>query len=93
MAILYPDAGVEFNFETSQLNLRDGNSAVGIVVSDTEQEVAIKSIGGSVAKYRTRDILTRSKLASSSMPTGLQASLHQQDLIDLVAYLAGLQKR
>ena len=93
LAILYPDAGVEFNFETSQLNLRDGNSAVGIVVSDTEQEVAIKSIGGSVAKYRTRDILTRSKLASSSMPTGLQASLHQQDLIDLVAYLAGLQKR
>lgn len=92
-AILYPDAGVEFNFETTLLGLRDGNSAIGIVVSDTDEEVAIKSIGGIVNKYRAADVVRRSKQKTSSMPTGLQGSLRQQDLVDLVEYLAGLQKK
>jgi putative heme-binding domain-containing protein len=91
LAILYPDAGVEFNFETTLLGLRDGNSAIGIVQSDTDQEVAIKSIGGTVSRYRTADIVRRTKQKSSSMPTGLQSGLRQQDLIDLVEYLAGLR--
>lgn len=91
LAVLYPDAGVEFNYETTLLTMRDGNSAIGIVVSDTPDEVAIKAIGGTVTKYRTADIEKRSKQASSSMPSNLQASLRQQDLVDLVEFLAGLR--
>lgn len=91
-AILYPDAGVEFNFETTVLALRDGNSAIGIVVSDTAEEVAIKAIGGIVSRYRKADIVRQGRQKTSSMPAGLQSSLRQRDLIDLVEYLAALQK-
>lgn len=91
LAILYPDAGVEFNFETTLLALRDGNSAIGIVQSDTDQEVAIKSIGGTVSRYPKADIVRRTKQKTSSMPTGLQSGLRQQDLIDLVEYLSTLR--
>ncbi len=93
LAILYPDAGIEFNFETTLLGLRDGNSAIGIVQSDTEQEVAIKTIGGTVSSYRTADIVRREKQKTSSMPTGLQGSLRQQDLVDLVEFLAAQQTK
>lgn len=92
-AVLYPDAGVEFNYETTLLELHDGNSAIGIVVSDTTEEVAIKAIGGAVTKYRVADIRTRNRQKSSSMPGNLQASLRQQDLVDLVEYLTTLRAR
>lgn len=92
LAILYPDAGIEFQFETTLLQLRDGNSAIGILVSETEQELALKRIGGTVAKYRTSEVLSREKQKRSSMPTGLQATLREQALVDLVEYLANLRK-
>lgn len=91
-AVLYPDAGVEFNYETTQLTLRDGNAAIGIVVSDSEAAIAIKSIGGIVTTYPRADVVGRSRQKTSSMPTGLQGSLRQQELVDLVEYLAALQK-
>jgi putative heme-binding domain-containing protein len=92
LAILYPDAGIEFQFETTLLQLKDGNTAIGILVSETEQELALKRIGGTVVKYRTAEVLSREKQKRSSMPTGLQATLREQALVDLVEYLAGLRK-
>ncbi|MBA3937560.1 MAG: c-type cytochrome [Planctomycetes bacterium] len=92
-AVIYPDAGIEFNFETTVLTLKDGNTAIGIVVSDTDQEVALKAIGGIVTKYQTATIAKRTKQKTSSMPTGLQAGMTQQSLVDLIEYLAGLKKK
>lgn len=92
LAILYPDAGIEFQFETTLLQLKDGNTAIGILVSETDQELALKRIGGTVAKYRTAEVLSREKQKRSSMPTGLQTTLREQALVDLVEYLAGLRK-
>jgi putative heme-binding domain-containing protein len=92
-AVLYPDAGIEFNFETTVLTLKDGNSAIGIVVSDTDQEVALKAMGGIVTKYPKAEIASRTKQKTSSMPTGLQRAMTQQGLIDLIEYLASLKKK
>ena len=92
-AVLYPSNGIEFNFETTMLKFADGNSALGIVVSDTEQEVALKAIGGIVTKYKKADITERSKLKTSSMPVGLQSSMSLQELVDLIEYLATLKKK
>ncbi|MBK8098743.1 MAG: c-type cytochrome [Planctomycetes bacterium] len=93
LAILHPDAGVEFNYETTVIGLRDGNSAIGIVVSDTAEEVAIKSIGGVVNRYRAADVVRRSRQKTSSMPTGLQGGLREQELVDLVEYLVALRTK
>jgi putative heme-binding domain-containing protein len=93
LAVVYPDAGVEVNFETTVLAFANGNSAIGIVVSDTADEIAIKSIGGIVSRYRTADVVRRSTQKTSSMPPNLQRNLHQQDLVDLIEYLASLKKR
>lgn len=92
-AVVYPDAGIEFNYETTVLTLKDGNSAIGIVVSDTEAEVALKAPGAIVTKFPKSAIASRAKLKTSLMPTGLQRAMTQQDLIDLIEYLASLKKK
>jgi putative heme-binding domain-containing protein len=92
-AILYPSNGIEHNYATTLLTMKDGNTAIGIVVSDTEQEIALKAIGGLVAKYKTATIASRATMKTSSMPSGLQAQMTQQELVDLVEYLSGLKKK
>lgn len=92
-AILYPSNGIEHNYATTSLQLKDGNSALGIQVSETAEEVALKAIGGIVTKYRKADIAQSAKLKTSSMPSGLQATMTQQELVDLVEYLSTLRKK
>jgi putative heme-binding domain-containing protein len=91
LAVLYPDAGIEFRYESTALRLRDGNTALGIVVSETDTELDLKRIGGTVAKYRKADVLSREQQPRSSMPTGLQTTLREQALVDLVEYLTTLR--
>ncbi len=92
-AVVFPDAGIEFNYETTVLALKDGNAAIGIVVSDTEAEVALKAPGAIVTKFPKSAIASQTKLKTSLMPTGLQRAMSQQDLIDLIEFLASLKKK
>lgn len=92
-AILFPSNGIEHNYATTNLRLKDGNSALGIQVSETEDDLALKAIGGIVTKYKKADIAERTILKTSSMPTGLQAQMTQQELVDLVEYLFSLKKK
>ena len=92
-AVVYPDAGIEFNYETTVLTFKDGNSAIGIVVSDTDAEVALKAPGAIVTKFPKSAIASQTKLKTSLMPTGLQRAMAQQDLIDLIEYLSSLKKK
>ena len=83
-AIIDPNAGITMGFETTVLTLKDGNSAIGIVRSDTEDEVVLAIPRGIVNRYKKADIAKREKLPTSMMPTGLQQMLSTQDLVDLV---------
>jgi putative heme-binding domain-containing protein len=92
-AILFPSNGIEHNYATTSLNLKDGNSALGIQVSETDEEIALKAMGGIVTRYKKADIAQKTILKTSSMPSGLQAQMTQQELVDLVEYLASLKKK
>lgn len=92
-AILFPSNGIEHNYATTNLRLKDGNSALGIQVSETADDLALKAIGGIVTKYKKADLAERTILKTSSMPSGLQAQMTQQELVDLVEYLAALKKK
>lgn len=92
-AVLYPSNGIEHNYATTSLTFADGNSALGIQVSETGEEIALKAIGGIVTRYKKGNITQRSTLKTSSMPSGLQAAMTQQELVDLVEYLVSLKKK
>jgi len=91
--IINPNAGVSMGFETTQLTLRDQSAAVGILRSETNEELVLALPGGVTNKVRKGDIAKREKLPLSMMPSGLNQVLTQEDLVDLVEYLASLKAK
>lgn len=91
-AILDPSAGISFGYEAWQIELKSGDEAYGLIVSETNDEISIKSQNGIVARYRKKDIAKRDKQRTSIMPAGLQQTMSVQDLVDLVEYLTTLKK-
>ena len=92
-SILDPNAGISFGYEAWNVELKSGDELYGLIVSDTPQEVAVKSVGGIVTKCRPGEIVRREKGKLSIMPAGLQQNMSTQDLVDLVEYLASLKSK
>ena len=92
-AIADPSAGISFGYEAWLLTLRDGDEVLGLISSETDQEVAMKVPGGQVLRYRKTEIVKRDKQAQSIMPAGMQDSMSAQDFADLLTYLASLKPR
>jgi putative membrane-bound dehydrogenase-like protein len=90
-SVLFPDQGISFGFEGYRLQLSDGSTAVGKIASETADKIDLQymSTQQTVAK---ENIVSRVKLESSLMPSSLQSSMSEQELIDLVEYLASLKK-
>jgi putative membrane-bound dehydrogenase-like protein len=91
-SIIDPNAGISMGFETTQLETKDGTVAMGIVRSETNDELVLALPGGATNKFAKNQITKREKLPTSMMPSGLNQALSQQDLVDLVEYLASLKK-
>ena len=92
-SIINPNAGVTMGFETTQIALKDGGAGLGIVRSETGDELVLALPGGVATKFRKSDIAKREKLTTSLMPSGLNQALTQDDLVNLVEYLASLKKK
>ncbi len=92
VSILDPSAGISHNYETHVLLLEDGTSVSGIVVSETETEVAIKTVEAIVRKIPHEEITLKKKQNISLMPADLQRSLTAKNLVDLVEFLTTLKK-
>jgi putative membrane-bound dehydrogenase-like protein len=91
-SIINPNAGVSMGFETVQLSLKDGGAGMGILRSETGDEVVLVLPGGATQKFARNAIAKREKLTTSLMPSGLNQALTQEDLVNLVEYLASLKK-
>lgn len=91
-SILDPDAGISFGFEGYEMKLKDGTSLVGFISSETADEVAVSVPGGITLRHPPGDITERKKLPVSLMPGGLQAAMTEQELVDLIEFLASLKK-
>ncbi len=92
-SIINPNSGISMGFETSQIETKSGGAAIGIVRSETKDEVVLALPMGITTKFAKADISKREKLATSMMPSGLNQALSQQDLVDVVEYLFSLKKQ
>jgi putative membrane-bound dehydrogenase-like protein len=91
LAILHPDAGINFGYEGWEISLKDGSNYRGIITSITDLELQLKSIGGALQTIKTKDIKSKKMLPNSLMTAGFHEVLKPQELADLVAYLMGLK--
>jgi putative heme-binding domain-containing protein len=91
-AILDPSAGIAFGYEAWEIELKNGDEAYGLMASQTSDEIAIKAPNGIITRHKKSDIARQTQQKTSLMPGGLARTMSQQDLVDLVAYLASLKK-
>jgi putative membrane-bound dehydrogenase-like protein len=92
MAIIEPDAGISFGYEGYQIKMKDGSEMVGIIVSETEDEIELKNPGGSSLKLDKAKVASRTQMEGSLMPA-LQMTMTQQELVDLTEYLSTLKEK
>ena len=91
-SILDPNAGIAAGYEAWQIELKNGDEAFGLIVSDSADELTVKAQTGIVSRYRKTEIAKRQQMKTSIMPAGLQQAMSTQDLVDLVEYLSTLKK-
>jgi putative heme-binding domain-containing protein len=90
-SILYPDEGISFGYEAYRIKLKDGTSAFGRIVSETEDKIDLQYINTQQSVNKA-DVVSKIKLENSLMPANLQSSMSEQEIIDLVEYLQKLKK-
>jgi putative heme-binding domain-containing protein len=90
-AVLNPNAAISMGFETTEVKLRGGGSAVGIIRSHTENDVVLALPGGALQKFSKTEVQGFNKVPTSMMPSGLNQALSVEDLVNLVSYLASLK--
>jgi putative membrane-bound dehydrogenase-like protein len=91
MAILMPDAGVSFGYEGFLVKSKNGERGMGIITSETEADLDLKMMGGTMKSFKKSEILEKKKMEKSMMPS-LYANMSEQELVDLVEYLTTLKK-
>jgi putative heme-binding domain-containing protein len=92
-SIIEPSAGISFGFESWSVELKNGDEFYGLVVNETENELTIQDARAIPTTVKKSDIARRAQSKLSIMPTGLPQLMTQQELVDLVEYLATLKKK
>jgi putative membrane-bound dehydrogenase-like protein len=91
-AILYPSAGIEHNYQGHVIKVKGGDELVGIIQSETADEIQLRIAGGIVTPIKKSNILGRREQKESIMPEDLQKGMTVQDLVDLVEFTSNLKK-
>lgn len=90
-AIMFPNDGISYGFESYLVTQQDGSQTMGIISSETDNEIELDQPGGTSVKISKNKIKAKEKGGASIMPD-LTAAMSKQELIDLVSYLAALKK-
>ncbi|MDQ2658018.1 MAG: c-type cytochrome, partial [Bacteroidota bacterium] len=90
-SILFPDQAISFGYEGYRIELKDGSTAMGKIVSETEEKIDLQYMTSQQTVDKAQ-VVSRTKMESSLMPGNLTVSMSQQELVDLVEYLSGLKK-
>ncbi|WP_153557607.1 c-type cytochrome [Roseimaritima sediminicola] len=92
VAILDPSAAVSHNFETYTLLTLDGETVTGLMVSETDQAITLRTAEGIDRTVPAEDVELLKKQPQSLMPQDLQQLMTTEQLVDLVEYLMTLKK-
>lgn len=92
-SILNPSAGISFGFEGYEVKTTAGETFIGMIASETNDELALKVPGGVIQKTPKRSVAAKTPLGVSLMTPGLHTVMEETQLVDLIEYLASLRKK
>jgi putative heme-binding domain-containing protein len=90
-SILFPNNTLARDYETHVLEMADGQSVMGVIRSHTAEGLLLLDLAGQEISLPHDRIISNTVLTTSLMPMGLDATMTEQELLDLVAYLRSLK--
>ncbi|MDV6032605.1 MAG: c-type cytochrome [Phycisphaera sp. RhM] len=92
-AVLAPSAGISHNYEHFSVLTEEGQVITGLKISQTDDEVVIRTADAINRKIPSEDVVTIKKSEKSIMPENLHHITGRQGLIDIVEYMMTLKKK
>jgi len=92
MNIIDPSREVQPNFISYQIDTTDGESILGVLVSDTPAGITLRQAYGKETTVQRPKIKKMSSQGRSVMPDGLEAGLTPQDVADLLTFIENFGK-
>lgn len=92
-SILDPSAGISHNYENYIVLTTSGQVINGLKVSETPEEVTIRTAEAIDRKIPQEDIEQIKKSDKSIMPDNIHLTMDQQGLVDVIEYMTTLKKK
>ncbi|MDG1894090.1 MAG: NPCBM/NEW2 domain-containing protein [Fuerstiella sp.] len=92
-SIIYPSAGISHNYEAYSLVLVSGTTVNGLITSETDDSISIKSDDGIVRTFKMAEVDEKLKQKISLMPADLQKVMTAQEIADVVGHMQTLKKK
>jgi putative heme-binding domain-containing protein len=93
VAILDPSAAVSHNFETYALLTDDGAAITGLLISETDEAITLRTSEGIDKTVDRETVEVFEKKTKSMMPQDLQRLLTVDQLVNIVEYTMSLTKK
>jgi len=93
VSILDPSAGISHNYETYIALLDSGQVISGMLISQTDEQVILRTAEAIDRTITAGDIVEMKKSEKSIMPEGLHQTVDRQGLVDVVQYMTTLRKK
>ncbi|MFV2066569.1 MAG: PVC-type heme-binding CxxCH protein, partial [Pirellulales bacterium] len=90
--ILNPSGAINYNYVSYTLILVDGRILTGLIADQTADQLVLKTAQGDRIEIPADDIDERIAQNISIMPENMVATMTEQDLADLIAYMATLRQ-
>ena len=90
-SILDPSASISPTYAPYLFELANGESVVGMLVSETDDRLFVRTEGGVVTEYERVEVESVVPQSVSIMPSDLSSQMTVEELIDLVEYLTTLR--
>src|SRR3546814_20636500 len=89
-SIVYPTESIKEGYEMQRVARKDGSEVIGYLIADKPGELTIRDVAGNEVAITKANIKAREKVHGSLMPTGVDASLEEQECVDLGSSLQKL---
>jgi putative heme-binding domain-containing protein len=90
-SILFPSASLARDYETHLIETSRRPHVMGVIKSHTAEGLLVMDVAGQEQDLPHAAISARTQLPTSLMPLGLDQTLPEQELLDLVAWLRSLR--
>ncbi len=90
--IVFPNQAINYNYATTSLMLEDGRVLNGMIVQRDGDQLLLATAQGQTVRIDRGTVEAEKRQPTSLMPEGLCDSLNDQEIADLLAYLATLRR-